>query len=108
MTVYVTEYGGFASGRPLSPGIPVGTPIQSQALTTGSTYSLSSGTRLIMVSADAGAWMFLGSSISTGIASTVATSTNTGNTGACLRVPSGLVPFPILVQPYMRLLTNST
>ena len=106
MTVYITEYAGYAGARPVTPGLPSGTPIQSQAVTTGSTYALSANTRMIMVSADAGAWLFLGSSVSTYVASTVQTSTNP--TGACIRVPAGLAPFPINTSPYMRLLTNST
>jgi hypothetical protein len=106
LTVYITEYGGFASGRQARPDIPTAPPLQAQELTTGSTYTLSANTRLIMVSADAGSWLFLGSSISTGVASTVQSSTNT--LGACLRVPAGLAPFPVAVTPSMRVLTNST
>jgi hypothetical protein len=107
MTVYITEYvGGFLSGRQAYPGLAVGVPIQSQELTTGSTYTLSANTHLIMVSADAGSWLLLTSSGSTQVASTSQSSTNPS--GACLRVPSGLAPFPVVVQPNMRLLTNST
>jgi hypothetical protein len=106
MTVYVTEYGGYVGARPFAPGVPIGAPIQSQTLTTGVSYSLSSATKLVMVSADAGSWLFLGSSLSTGVASTAQTSTNP--LGACTRVPAGVAPFPIIVLPYMRLLTNST
>lgn len=108
MTAYVTEYAGFASGRQAYPGVPVAVALQAQEITTGSTYTLSSATRLIMVSADAGTWLFLGSSLSTGVASTIASSTLTGNNGACLRIPAGVAPISIIVQPYMRLLTNST
>lgn len=108
MTVYVTEFSGFFSGRQSYPGIPNGTPVQSQTLSSGSTYQLSARTQMVLVSADAGAWLFMGSSFSTGVASTVATSTNQGNNGACIRIPAGVAPIPIAAQPFMRLLVNST
>jgi hypothetical protein len=106
VTVYITEYGGFASGRQASPGVPVGNALQTQTLSTGTVYTLGPATRLIMVSADAGSWLFLGSSLSTGAASTSQTSTNP--LGACIRVPASVAPFPIIVSPYMRAITNST
>ena len=106
MTVYITEFANYIAGRPIVPGMPTGAPLQSQEITTGSTYTLSANTRMILVSADAGAWMYLGSSVSTQVASTVQSSTNAA--GACYRIPAGLAPFPIMTSPNMRLLTNST
>ena len=74
MAVYITEYGGYGSGRPFSQW-PAEPSIQTQVLSsaTTSTAALSAATRLVRIYASANAWvLFTGSSSST----SVATSTN--------------------------------
>lgn len=76
MAVYVTEYSGYASGRPNTPGFPTDPPIQTQVFSSAATSTsvLSTATRLVRIVADANAWVLIG-----GLSTTVvATSTNAG------------------------------
>lgn len=80
MPLYITEYGGYAAGRPISP-IPTEPAIQTQVIGFGSSVStafLSSATHVVRMFCSTtdvgiGAYvLFSGSSVST----TAATSTN--------------------------------
>lgn len=102
MVLRITEYGGYASGRIPVGGIAQEPAIQAQAIVTGSSQStntLSSATRLVRIEADAGCYVYFGSSVSTVIASsTSASSRIIGNAAAEWRG----------VNPYMRICTLST
>ena len=101
MVVRITEYGGYASGRPFGP-YPTEPALNTIVIVTGSSVStntLSSGTRMIRIEADAGAYVIFGSSVSTMIASsTTAGSRIIANAAAEIR----------FVAPYMRVCTLST
>ena len=100
MVLRITEYGGYASGRPF--GVLAEPAIQSQAIVTGSsasTNTLSSGTRFVRIEADAGAYLYFGSSAST---------VNASSTTAVCRVIANAAPEIRAVQPYMRVCTLST
>jgi len=100
MSVYVTEFGGYLSGRPFSPGVPNLPALNNQtmSISSASTAQLGAATRMIMLSADTGAWLLFGSSGST----TVATSTSG------FRIPAGFAPQLFNVSPNMRITALST
>ena len=100
MALYITEFSGYASGRPFSqwPNEPaLNTQVLSSATT--STASLSANTRLVRLYASANAWvLFTGSSVST----SVATSTN------AQQIVAGTAPEFRNVVPASRLTCLST
>jgi len=101
MPLRITEYGGYQSGRPMTPGIASQPFIQSQTIAVGSSVStnqLSSATRLILVDSDAGVYLFFGSSLSTA---------NVGSSNG-QRIPAGVAPIPFYVNPSMKLFATST
>lgn len=105
MALYITEYGGFLSGRQQSPGFAKEPAIQTQVASSGttSTIALSAGTSFVRLMADANVWILFTSSGST----VNATSTNTkmgGSSGANLVIP----PEWRYVNPSARLVVLST
>jgi hypothetical protein len=122
MAFRITEYGGYASGRTGNtfaglPSMGLGNPsmvIQTQLTTVGSSVStmqLSPGTRFITVDTDGGAYLFIGSSASTGVASAGSSNVNVGSTGGggvSQRIPANVAPMSFYVQPYARLCVTST
>lgn len=117
MTFRVTEYGGgYGSGRPFSviPSLP---SIRTQTVSIGSSalvLNLSSVTTFIYVDADVGVHMFLGSSVSTGLAQAGSStgafggSTGTAGLGGIQRIPANVAPMPFFVHPYARISILST
>lgn len=108
MAFRVSEYGGFFSGRPIQMGYAVASGfIRSQFSTaslgstgsTGTGFTLSSGTRFIMIDSDVGALVVFGSSVST--------SPNVTSTMA-QRIPASAAPIAFYVNPYMQLFVSST
>jgi hypothetical protein len=110
MTVFrLSEYGGFASGRPHATGIidnPASGFIQTQSTTAfqaaggvGSTFILSGATYQVMVDTDSGCQIFFGTSLST---SPSLTSTNTQ------RIPANIRPLAFYVRPGQKLFMGST
>ena len=120
MAFRITEFGGYASGRPHvgSPEMGLGVAsmvLQTQLTTVGSSVStmqLSAGTRMITVDTDAGAYLFIGSSISTGVASAGSSNTagisSTGGGGVSQRIPANVSPMIFFVQPSARVCVVST
>lgn len=104
MTLWITEHGGYASGRPIAP-LPSEPAIQAQIMSgattaaqTMSTFSV--GTRMVRMVSDVTMWAFFGSSaLST--ATAAASSTNSE------RIIAG-VPELRVVQPNSRIIASST
>jgi hypothetical protein len=110
MTVYVTEFGGPASDRPTYMGVAYGQPIKSgQIQSSGTIYTLSSGTEFIMISWDVGCWLLVGSSASTSVVGSTVASTSNGLRlpGSTIGIPPGN-PIPWYVQPGWKLSWAST
>lgn len=103
MTLFIAEFGqglAFIGGSRI--GVPqAGAGTITQDMTIGSSVStaiLNSGTRLLVLSADTGCRIVIGSSLSTGLP--------TANAG--LRIPAGAPPFTIGVNPFSRITAIST
>lgn len=110
MSLRISEYGGYASGRPFGVLSARGfirtqaitsTQVQSTGNTAGSSGNivLSSGTYLVQIDSDFAALIAFGSSSST---APNMTSTN------AQRIPANVGPIPFYVAPYMNLFTSST
>lgn len=100
MVLRITEYGGYASGRPF--GYAAEPALASQAIVTGSSQStntLGAATRLVRIEADAGAYVYFGSSASTILATSTTTVT---------RIIANAAAEWRYVNPYMRVCTLST
>lgn len=100
MTIYVAEYGGYASGRQLSPGIVSEPAINVQVITAAgtaaqTTSTLSAGTRQVEISADAGSWFAFGSSTSS--TANTFSSTNSQHISAGQRIVRNVSPSARLI-----------
>ena len=100
MTGFVTEYSGYRHSQ--NPGGALRTPPinaqQGSSASGSSTLALSSATTLIGVSADAACWLFIGSSGSTGLAS---------STTGSIRLQANQPEAVYSVTPYSRLVVSS-